>query len=85
MGPFGIPISILKILNYESAGPLWLIFNTSFRTGIVPDTFKLTRIIQVLKKGSQTNLSNYGPISLLSIFDKLLEKIMFNWLVDFLD
>lgn len=85
MGPFGIPISILRILNYESVGPLWLIFNTSFLTKIVPDTFKLTRIIQVLKKGSQTNLSNYGPISLLSIFDKLLEKLMFNWSVDFID
>ena len=37
----------------------------------------------VFKKGSQTNLSNYRPISLLSVFNKLLEKLMFNWSANF--
>ena len=82
VGPSSIPISILKILKSELAGPLQVIFNTSFLTGIVPDKFKLPRVIPVFKKGSQTNLSNYRPISLLSVFNKLLEKLMFNRLAD---
>ena len=85
VGPSSIPISILKILKSELAGPLQVIFNTSFLTGIVPDKFKLARVIPVFKKGSQTNLSNYRPISLLSVFNKLLEKLMFNRLADFLE
>ena len=85
MGPSSIPISILKILKSEFAGPLQVIFNTSFLTRIVPDKFKLARVIPVFKKGSQTNLSNHRPISLWSVFNKLLEKLMFNRLQDFLE
>ena len=85
VGPSSIPISILKILKSELEGPLQVILNTSFLTGIVPDKFKLARVIPVFKKGSQTNLSNYRPISLLSVFNKLLEKLMFNRLPDFLE
>ena len=36
VGSSSIPISILKILKSELAGPLQVIFNTSFLTGIVP-------------------------------------------------
>ena len=85
VGPSSIPISILKILKSELAGPLQVIFNTSFLTGIVPDKFKLAKLIPVFKKGSQTNLSSYRPISLLIVFNKLLEKLMFNRLADFLE
>ena len=85
VGPSSIPISILKILKSELAGPLQVIFNTSFLTGIVPDKFKRAKVIPVFKKGSQTNLSNYRPISLLIVFNKLQEKLMFNRLADFLE
>ena len=57
VGPSSIPISILKILKSELASPLQVIFNTSFLNGIVPDKFKLARVIPVFKKGSQTNLT----------------------------
>ena len=85
MGPSSIPIFILKILKCELSGPLQTIFNTSFLTGIVPEKFKMARVIPVFKKGSQTTLNNYRPISLLSIFNKLLEKLMYKRIVDFLD
>jgi hypothetical protein len=46
-------------------------------TGIVPIDFKLANIIPVYKTGSQTYLGNYRPISLLSIFNKIIEKLMY--------
>ena len=85
VGPCSISISILKILKSELAGPLLVIFNTSFLTGIVPNKFKLARVIPVFKKGSETNLNNYRSISLSSVFDKLLENLMFNRLADVLE
>ena len=54
-------------------------------TGIVPTDIKLANIIPVYKTGSQTDLGNYRPISPLSIFNKILEKLMENRLLNFLD
>ena len=81
-GPFSIPISVLKLLKSVIATPLETIFNESILTGIVPERFKLAKVIPVFKKGLSTNLNNYRPISLLSIFNKLLEKLMFNRLIN---
>ena len=85
VGPSNIPVSIFKILKGALSEPLQMIFNASFLTGIVPDWFKLGRVIPVFKKGSQVSLSNYRPISLLSIFNKLLEKLVFNRLSNYLE
>ena len=46
-------------------------------TGIVPTDFKLANIIPVYKTGSRTDLGSYRPISLLSIFNKILEKLWY--------
>jgi hypothetical protein len=53
------------------------IYNLSFSTGCVPEKMKLAKVIPIFKKGDTRNPSNYRPISLLSVFDKLLEKIMY--------
>ena len=53
--------------------------------GVVPDKFKLARVIPVYKTGSRTNLNNYRPISLLPIFNKILESIMLKRLTKFID
>jgi len=41
-----------------------------------PDKLKLAKLVSVVKSGDATLPSNYRPISLLSVFDKLLEKLM---------
>ena len=77
VGPSNICNVVLKILKCELSGPLETIFNTSFLTGNVPEKYKTARVIPIFKKGSQTSLNNYGPISLLSFSNKLLEKPMY--------
>ena len=84
-GPFSIPTSILKILKSVLAIPLQLLFNYSFYSGTVPDQFKVARVVPIHKKGSTCLVSNYRPISLLSIFNKLLEKLMYNRIISFLE
>lgn len=84
-GPFSIPINILKIVKTFVSKPLEVIFNISFQTGIVPDKFELARVIPVFKDGSKIQLSNYRPISLLSVFNKILETLMQKRLLKFLD
>ena len=77
VGPFSIPINILKLTKDIISKPLEIIFNSSLLNSIVPDSFKIARIIPIHKKGSTMSLDNYRPISLLSVFNELLGKLMF--------
>ena len=53
--------------------------------GIFPDTLKIASIIPLHKGGVRNDPTNYRPISLLSIFAKLFEKVIKHRLVTFLD
>jgi len=67
------------------AEPLLHIYNSSILTGNVPTKLKISKVIQLYKKGERTEPSNYRPISLLSIFSKRFEKLVCRRLVSFLD
>ena len=84
-GPYSIPVNILKILKSVISAPLATLFNTSLSTGNVPSKFKVPNAIPIHKKGSHTDLCNYRAISLLSTFNKLLEKIVAGRLLKFLE
>lgn len=64
--------------------PLAYIYNLSFITDKVPQSLKTAKVIPVYKKGERTSPDNYRPISLLSTFDKILEKLMHKRLHSFL-
>ena len=46
---------------------------------------KLAKVITLFKKGCPHTASNYRPISLLSIFSKIIEKVMYKRLYKFLE
>ena len=83
-GPFSIPTKILKIIKCIVSTPLEIIFNFSISQGVVSDSFKLARVISIFKKSSQLCLGNYRPISLLSVFNRILEKLMSKRLMQFI-
>ena len=82
-GPSSIPGPLIKLLNHLITKPLEILYNCSFTSGIVPDLFKIARVIPIFKAGSHVTLSNYRPISLLSIFNQILEQLMYNRLASF--
>ena len=84
-GPFSIPTKLLKLLKEYLSKPLEILFNASFSSGTVPDNFKVARVIPVFKKGSRTQQNNYRPISLLPIFNRILEKLMYKRLISFIE
>ena len=63
---------------------LTTIFNFSLKTGTFPDQMKLAKVIPIFKSGSKLQVSNYRPISLLPIFSKIFEKLMYSRLYSFL-
>ena len=84
-GPFNIPSSLLKFLHSCLARPLELLYNCPFSTGTVPDKFKIAQVIPVFRNGSQTCVNNYTPISLLSVFNRILEKLMYGRLIKYVE
>ena len=64
--------------------PLLHIFNLSLQTRIFPDKLKIARVTRLFKGGENYELGNYRPISVLPCFSKILEKIIYNCLYNYL-
>ncbi|XP_065662974.1 uncharacterized protein LOC136085582 [Hydra vulgaris] len=79
-----VSVNILKLV-YDIIEPsLFHIFNQSLKSGKVPDKLKIARVTPVFKSGDESEPSNYRPISVLSCFSKLLERIVYNRLYNHL-
>ena len=65
--------------------PLAHIINLSFSTSLFPSQRKDARILPVHKPGSTSSPGNYRPISLLPFLSKLIEKLVHQQLMKFLD
>ena len=65
--------------------PITHIINKSFQTGTFPDQLKCAKVIPIYKASDPNKLNNYRPISLLCSFSKLLERIMYNKIMKFLN
>ena len=76
----GIPTRILKEAAAELAPSLTAIFNASFAQGIIPQEWRDATITPVHKKGDRKSLTNYRPISLLSVISKVQERIVYEQL-----
>ena len=80
-----LPAHILKqnILLYIK--PLTPLVNTSIIKGIFPDELKMAKVIPIFKSGNKDLIENYRPISILSVFTKVFEKVMYKHLINFVD
>ena len=84
LGPLSIPVTILKDNVNTLSTPLSFIINRLFEPGVFPESLKTVQATPVHKKIDTLTISNYHPISLLSIFSKILEKSMYNRIYSFL-
>jgi len=84
-GHDGIRPGHLKSCGHILTEPITYLINLSLSTGKVPSQLKLARVIPVYKKDDPTEPGNYRPISLLSIINKILEKVMCKQLTNFLE
>ena len=71
---------MIKICDKSLLKPLILLFENSIKDYCYPDIWKRSNIIPVHKKNDKRLVDSYRPISLLPIFGKIFEKIMFKGL-----
>ena len=67
-------------------------FKVSIQRGIFPDifisrynNFQIAKVTPIFQSGDKDNVSNYRPISILPVFSKVLERIMYNRVYNHLD
>lgn len=84
-GDDGIPVSVIKHAADNIAKPLSHIVNLCFIQGVFPDRLKISKIICLHKKGGRRLIESYRPISLLSVFSKIFEKLLARRIVCFLE
>ena len=84
-GFYSCPIQFLKTSKHVVSEYLAKLINLSVQTGKYLTKLKIAKIILIFKEDDNTEPSNYRPISLLSIFNRLFEKIMYNRLIEFIE
>ena len=83
-----VSIRLLKISAPFILSPITYIFNIMLSKGIFPDRLKYSVIKPLYKKGKSSDISDfssYRPISLLTSFSKVFEKLLYNRLYHYFD
>ena len=83
--PDGLDISIIIFVYKIIKKPLLKIFNDSLLLGIFPQSLKIAKVTPFYKSGKKNLMTNYWPISVLSCFSEILERIMYNHLYSYLN
>ena len=76
-GPDGISDTMLKSTTHCIASGLTKLLNKSISSGRLPISWKMSSVVPIPKGNDGYSVSNYRPISLLSIICKLLERHMY--------
>ena len=80
----GISARALKLAETTLFPSLCGLFNQSITSATLPREWKSVNVTPVHKGGDETNMNNYRPISVLPIVAKILERIVFDQLYDYL-
>ena len=81
----GISAYFIKLASDNIAVPLSISCNLSFSESVFPNCVKNAEVIPLFKTGSKSELSNYRPISLLSCLSKVVEKLIYSRLINYLN
>ena len=69
---------MIQICGESIALSLKLLFEKALKKKKFPDIWKLANIVPIHKKEEKNLLKDYLPISLLSIFSTIFERVIYN-------
>ena len=64
--------------------PITHVMNLSIINGVVPNELKVAKVVPIYKSGDRRLINNYRPVSVLPCFSKILEKLMYNRISNFI-
>ena len=80
-GYLGIPFKVVQSIIELISVRLSHIFNKCISNGYFPKKLKIAQVVPIHKSGDQTSPNNFRPISILTVFSKILEKHLYNELL----
>ena len=75
---------MLKLCDLAVVKPLSIIFRNCVDQNMFPDTWKKVNICPIYKKDDKQVINNYRPVSLLPIYGKIFERLVFNSFFEYL-
>ena len=80
-----VPATVVKTTYSSFIEPLTHVLNMSLTKGIFPSEMKLAKVIPLFKACDPMLFSNYKPVPVLPLFSKILERLMYNQLLFFIN
>jgi exonuclease III len=81
----GIHAKIIKRTFHLFSEPLTHVLNLSLSQGFFPSELKVAKVIPLFKSGDTLSLNNYRPVSILPVFSKILERLMYSRILKFIN
>ena len=82
-----VPNKLIKLATKQLSAPFTEIYNESILHVLVefPEISKISKVTPIFKSGSLYELGNYRPIAVISAFSKVLERLVYDQLVCYLE
>ena len=80
-----IPNYVLKRISFIISPVLARIINISVVSGVFPNSLKVALVVPIFKKGNKDEVKNYRPISILSVYSKIFERVVYGQVYKFLE
>ena len=78
-----LSIKMIKLCEESIVIPLKIILDESLKCGVFPEIWKKANVVPVHKKEDKNLVKNYRPISLLPIFGKIFERVIYNFIFNY--
>ena len=79
-----IDTSTIKLIKKEILPAITHIINLSISTGKFPSAWKKAKVVPLFKKEDPVNPKNYRPVAIIPILSKVLERVIFNQMIEYL-
>lgn len=84
-GLYAISTDVLKSCKHIIAPVLSHIIDLCIKDGYFPEELRIGCITPIFKNGDKELINNYRPVCSLSPFSKIIEKVVYNRMISFID
>ena len=76
---------VIKLAKYQLVPAITHIINLSILKKRFPSQWKCAKVVPLLKRGDVTDPKNYRPVALLSVLSKIMERVIFDQMIKYLE